>query len=51
MLNFTVGHVMSFGSGTASMEATIINALTSNDKVLVVNGGSFGHRFVELLEP
>ena len=37
------------GSGTASMEATIINTLTNNDKVLVVNGGSFGHRFVELL--
>jgi len=38
------------GSGTASMEATIMNVLTKNDKVLVVNGGSFGHRFVEILE-
>ena len=37
------------GSGTASMEASIINTLTSEDKVIVVNGGSFGHRFVELL--
>ena len=37
------------GSGTASMESTIANTLTSNDKALVVNGGSFGHRFVELL--
>ncbi len=37
------------GSGTASMEATIMNTLTPNDKVLVVNGGSFGQRFVELL--
>ena len=36
------------GSGTASMEATIINTLTKNDKALVVNGGSFGSRFVEL---
>lgn len=36
------------GSGTASMEAAIINTLTKNDKVLVVNGGSFGHRFVQL---
>lgn len=36
------------GSGTASMEATIINTLTKEDKALVVNGGSFGHRFVEL---
>lgn len=38
------------GSGTASMEATIANLLTKDDKILVVNGGSFGHRFVELLE-
>ena len=38
------------GSGTASMEATIANTLTKNDKAIVVNGGSFGHRFVELCE-
>ncbi len=38
------------GSGTASMEATIMNTLTSDDKALVVNGGSFGHRFVQLCE-
>ncbi len=38
------------GSGTASMEATIANLLNKEDKALVVNGGSFGHRFVELLE-
>ena len=37
------------GSGTASMEASIMNTLNKNDKALVVNGGSFGHRFVELL--
>lgn len=37
------------GSGTASMEAAVINTLTSNDKVIVVNGGSFGQRFAELL--
>ena len=37
------------GSGTASMEATIMNTLNKNDKALVVNGGSFGHRFVEIL--
>ncbi len=36
------------GSGTASMEATIINTLTSNDKAIIVNGGGFGQRFVEL---
>jgi len=37
------------GSGTASMEASVINVLTKKDKVLVVNGGSFGQRFVDLL--
>ena len=36
------------GSGTASMEAVIINTLSNNDKALIVNGGSFGQRFVEL---
>lgn len=36
------------GSGTASMEATIMNTLTEQDKALVVNGGSFGQRFVDL---
>lgn len=36
------------GSGTASMEATVMNCFTNEDKVLVVNGGSFGHRLVEL---
>lgn len=38
------------GSGTASMEATVMNVFTPADKVLVVNGGSFGHRFVQLCE-
>jgi aspartate aminotransferase-like enzyme len=37
------------GSGTASMEATVMNVLTPRDKVIVVNGGSFGERFVELV--
>lgn len=36
------------GSGTASMEASVINALGEKDHVLIVNGGSFGERFVEL---
>uniref|UniRef100_A0AB33IZ86 Alanine--glyoxylate aminotransferase family protein n=1 Tax=Prevotella sp. GTC17254 TaxID=3236794 RepID=A0AB33IZ86_9BACT len=38
------------GSGTAAMEATVMNALIPSDRVLVVNGGSFGHRFVQLCE-
>ena len=36
-------------SGSGGMEAAIMNTLTKNDKALVVNGGSFGERFVELL--
>lgn len=38
------------GSGTASMEAVVMNVFTSNDKLLVIDGGSFGHRFAELCE-
>ncbi len=38
------------GSGTASMEAAVINLFNERDKVLVIDGGTFGHRFVELLE-
>jgi aspartate aminotransferase-like enzyme len=37
------------GSGTASMEASVINTLTPNDRAIVVNGGSFGARFEEIL--
>ena len=36
------------GSGTASMEAAIINTLTIQDKALIVNGGAFGARFCEI---
>ena len=35
-------------SSTGSMEAVVMNCFTVNDKVLVIDGGSFGHRFVEL---
>lgn len=38
------------GSGTAAMEAAIINAFTPEDKLIVINGGSFGHRFVEICQ-
>lgn len=38
------------GSGTASMEAAVMNVFTPNDKVLVVNGGSFGSRFCQLCQ-
>ena len=38
------------GSGTASMEASVMNVLTPNDRALVVNGGSFGTRFCKICE-
>lgn len=37
-------------SGTAAMEASVANLLTSEDKAIVINGGSFGERFVQLCE-
>lgn len=37
-------------SSTGSMEAVVMNCFSKDDKVLVINGGSFGHRFVELCE-
>lgn len=38
------------GSGTASMEASVMNVFTQQDKVLVVNGGSFGERFCQICQ-
>ena len=38
------------GSGTASMEAIVMNGFNKDDKVLIVNGGGFGQRFVELCQ-
>ena len=37
-------------SSTGSMEAVVMNCFDDSDKVLVIDGGSFGHRFVELCE-
>lgn len=36
------------GSGTAAMEAAVMNCLSAEDKALVVNGGSFGQRFADI---
>lgn len=36
-------------SGSGGMETAVMNCLTKKDKALVINGGSFGERFVELL--
>lgn len=38
------------GSGTAAMEATVMNVFNEDDRVLVVNGGGFGQRFVDLCQ-
>ena len=38
------------GSGTASMEAVVMNVFTHEDKLLVIEGGSFGHRFTQLCD-
>ena len=37
-------------SGTGAMESCVMNILNEQDKVIVIDGGSFGHRFVELVE-
>ena len=37
-------------SGTGAMEAAIMNVLNKEDNVIIVNGGSFGERFVEICE-
>ncbi len=36
------------GSGTAAMEAAVLNFLNGSDKVLVINGGTFGQRWCDL---
>lgn len=37
-------------SGTGAMEAAVINALSENDRALIVVGGSFGHRYTEICD-
>lgn len=37
-------------SGTGMMEACVMNLITKEDRVLIINGGSFGQRFVDLCE-
>ncbi|MGN0414067.1 MAG: pyridoxal-phosphate-dependent aminotransferase family protein [Agathobacter sp.] len=37
-------------SGTGAMEAAVMNVFTRQDKVLVINGGSFGKRFAQICE-
>lgn len=35
-------------SGTAGMEAAVQNLLNKEDKIVVINGGTFGQRFVDI---
>jgi len=35
-------------SGTAAMESAVMNLLNKDDHALVINGGGFGHRFVDI---
>lgn len=37
-------------SGTGGMEAAVMNCLGAQDKALIIDGGSFGHRFVQICE-
>lgn len=37
-------------SSTGSMEAVVMNCFSKKDKVLIINGGSFGQRFVEICQ-
>jgi len=47
----TNGEVVIFAaSGTGAMEASVFNFLDQNDKILIVNGGTFGLRWVKLCE-
>ena len=36
------------GTGTLGMEATVDNLISTNDKTLVINGGTFGKRWMDL---
>lgn len=38
------------GSGSAAMEAVVSNCFGKNDKLLIINGGSFGERFVKICQ-
>ncbi len=35
-------------SGTAAMEATVMNLFTAQDKLLIISGGTFGKRFEQI---
>lgn len=38
------------GSGSAAMEAIVSNSFDSNDRLLIIDGGTFGHRFTQIAD-
>ena len=46
----SAGTVLLTASGTGAMEATVMNLFNASDKLLVINGGSFGNRFCEICD-
>lgn len=40
--------VIMTGSGTLSMEAVMVNTTKKSDKLLIINGGTFGQRFCDI---
>jgi len=52
MVNAPEGSKVIFltASGTAGMEAAVMNLLNKEDHALVINGGGFGARFVEICD-
>lgn len=38
------------GTGTLAMEAIVDNLISKNDKVFIINGGTFGKRWIEVCE-
>ncbi len=50
LLNAEDGSCVLFlsASGTGAMEAAVVNTLSDEDEVFIVNGGSFGQRFVDI---
>lgn len=52
LLNAPEGSRVAFitGSGTAAMEAALLNFTDAFDDVAIIDGGKFGHRFAEICE-
>lgn len=48
LLDSNNDNILLSSSGTGAMEAAVINLFSKNDKIIIVNGGTFGRRFVEI---